>query len=97
MHEEYTSQGTVSKRSLRDEDSLKAKFNKLYNTKKSTGDPTFPPNVRRAKHIAKAVLSCAAAASLGGGAYSSSFSDSVIDLTEHNKPSNGGDGGGTSG
>lgn len=40
----------------RDIDALKAKFDKLSNTKKPTGSPTCLPSVRRAKHIARDIL-----------------------------------------
>ena len=34
-----------------DMESLKRKFDKMANMKKRTGDPSFQPRVRRAKHI----------------------------------------------
>lgn len=50
---------------IRDQDSLKEKFDKLAATKKSTGDPTFPPDVRRAKQIARDINGRAYAAMVG--------------------------------
>jgi hypothetical protein len=38
---------------FRDKESIKDKFKKLKNAKKPTGDPDCPPQVRRAKRIAK--------------------------------------------
>ena len=37
----------------RDQDSLKSKYDKLVHVQKSTGDPTCPPDARRAKLIFK--------------------------------------------
>jgi len=45
--------------------SLKLKFDKLAAKKKSTGDPDCPPDVRRAKNIARDILATAQAAVLG--------------------------------
>lgn len=50
---------------MRDQDSLKKKFDKLAATKKSTGDPTCPPDVRRAKQIARDINGRAHAAMVG--------------------------------
>lgn len=43
-------------RSFRVMDYLRTKFDNLAKTKKPTGDPSCPPNVRRAKHIARDIL-----------------------------------------
>ncbi len=51
---------------LREQDALKQKFDFLANTQKKTGDPSCPPHVRRAKHIARAILGRAQVACLGG-------------------------------
>ena len=40
----------------RDAEKVKAKFDRLAQTKKNTGNPTCPPLVPRAKHIARAIL-----------------------------------------
>lgn len=58
-------------RMCRDVDSLKKKFDKLANMKKKTGDPSCPPEVRRAKHIARSILSRAAALPVDGESSSS--------------------------
>jgi len=52
-------------RPTREEGSLKSKFDKMANTKKSTGDPSCPPEIRRAKHVARDLLAAAQAAVLG--------------------------------
>ena len=44
---------------------MKKKFDRLSLTKKSTGDPTCPVHVRRAKRISQAILSRAASRSIG--------------------------------
>ena len=49
----------------RDAEMVKQKFDRLSNTNKSTWDPTCPPNVRRAKTIARAILARAQAGSIG--------------------------------
>lgn len=43
---------TEHDRPLREIDSFKNKFDKIFNSIKETGDPILPPLVRRAKHIA---------------------------------------------
>ena len=50
----------------RDAESLKLKFDKLANTKKSTGDPSCPADVRRAKRVGRDLLASAQAGVLGG-------------------------------
>ena len=51
----------VNCRPARDFESLRNKFDKLANAKKKTGDPSCPPNDRRAKHISRAIQTkCAA-------------------------------------
>lgn len=52
-------------RPVRDIDSLRTKFDNLAKTKKPTGDPSCPPNVRRAKHIARDILGKVNAISVG--------------------------------
>lgn len=37
-------------------ESLEIKFAKLTNIKRPTGDPSWPPSVQRAKHIARDIL-----------------------------------------
>lgn len=49
----------------RDQDSLKKKFDKMAATKKSTGDPSCPPHIRRAKHIARDIVGRASAGIVG--------------------------------
>lgn len=49
----------------RDQDSLKKKFDKLANMKKSTGDPSCPPEVRAAKQIARDIVGRANAGIVG--------------------------------
>lgn len=56
---------TCNDRSLRDIDSLKAKFDRLTNVTKPTGDSSCPLPVRRAKRISGAIMAKAAAVSLG--------------------------------
>lgn len=48
---------TMSRRMVRDCDSLRNKFKGLRNIRKPTGDPTCPPTVVRAKRIQKAIES----------------------------------------
>lgn len=49
----------------REMESLKLKFDRLSNTKKPTGDPSCPPHVRRAKRIARDILSRVNAVAVG--------------------------------
>lgn len=53
----YNESASMRGRMSRDIDSLKGKFEKLANTKQRTGDPSCPLDVRRAKHIAREMLS----------------------------------------
>ena len=62
----------------RDQDSLKSKFDKLVNTKKKTGDPTCPPLVRRAKHIARDIMNKCSALTINGETCSDSERESVV-------------------
>lgn len=48
-------------------DDLKNKFKALKNAKKPTGDPTCPPDVRRAKNIQKAIEGRMDVRELGSG------------------------------
>jgi len=50
---------------LRDQDSIKNKFDKLANCKKKTGDPSCPPHVRRAKKISRDIQNKCTAKELG--------------------------------
>lgn len=70
---EYTH---VAHRPQRDVESVKMKFDRLANVKKPTGDPSCPPNVRRAEHIARSILGKVNAISMGDE--SSSDSDGEI-------------------
>ena len=47
--------GTLRSRPERDSDACKTKYKSLKNVRKSTGDPTIPPNVRLAKLIQKKI------------------------------------------
>ncbi len=51
----------------RDEDSLRNKFKALKNVRKPTGDPTCPPDVRRAKRIQKLIEAKVGVAGLDDG------------------------------
>lgn len=48
---------TNHERPVRELDSLRMTFDRLKNVKKPTGDPSYPRRVRRAKHIARDILS----------------------------------------
>lgn len=50
----------------RDDAMVKQMFDRLATTKKSTGDPTCPDEVRRAKRISRQILNKAQAVTLGG-------------------------------
>ena len=63
----------------RDQESLKSKFDKLANTKESTGDPSCPPDVRRAKHASREIQANAVRVTLGEDA-NSLPSDSTMNL-----------------
>jgi len=86
---EYALWAETSGRPPRDQDSLKGKFDKLANTKKDTGNPSCPPEVRRAKHISRDILGSCYAASAGDG-------DAMEPLPPvgQTPPSDGGAGGG---
>ena len=49
----------------RDEESLKERFKKLRNSKKPTGDPDCPPNIRKAKQVWREILSKMAVQDMG--------------------------------
>ncbi len=51
----------------RDEDSLRNKFKALKNVRKPTGDPTCPPDVKRAKRIQKLIEAKVGVAGLDDG------------------------------
>ncbi|CDF33018.1 unnamed protein product [Chondrus crispus] len=80
----------ANERPVRDGDSLKHKFDKLANTKKKTGDPSCPPHVRRAKHIARDILNKCAATSVSGD---SSDGNQEANAGESDKAGTGGDSG----
>lgn len=54
--EQYNDFARCERQPKRDIDSLRAKFDKLANTKKPTGDPSCPDNMQQAKQIAKIIL-----------------------------------------
>ena len=57
----FSEWSAANERPVRDQDSLKNKFDKLANAKKKTGNPSCPPDVSRAKHIARNIQNkCAA-------------------------------------
>ncbi len=70
---------------VRDMQSLKAKFDKLVNTKKPTGSPECPPTIQRAKYIAKSVQCRCIVASLGvaNSSENESYPDNDSDRTVH--------------
>ena len=45
--------GALRSQPERDQDACKTKYKTLKNSRKQTGDPTIPPNVRPAKEIQK--------------------------------------------
>ena len=55
--------------------SLKRKFQLLYTSKKPTGDPDCPPQVRRAKWIWKTIKGKMGVASLGGDSKEDDYDD----------------------
>lgn len=61
----FNSYAAEHQRPMRDTESVKGKFDRLANTKKPTGDPSCPANVRRAKHIARNILALVNAVSVG--------------------------------
>lgn len=85
----------IHHRPHRDVESVKMKFDRLASTKKPTGDPSCPPNVRRAKLIARSILGKVNAISMGDE--SSSGSDGEItDLVGDSSPADETGGGGGS-
>lgn len=64
---EYKTWAKANDRPCQDKESLRNKFDKLTNTKKPTGDSSFPPCVRRAKHLAREIHNVAASRSRGAG------------------------------
>ena len=72
----YNDWAATSGRPLREQTSLKIKFDKLCSSKKPTGDPSCPPEVRRAKHISREILARCNAVSLRGE------SDSDLEVLE---------------
>ncbi|KAK9373635.1 uncharacterized protein V1513DRAFT_402750 [Lipomyces chichibuensis] len=71
IYEEYCIENG---RASRDVAALRRKFNQLVNLPKPTGDPTCPPDVRRAKEISRAINESLEMAGLSD--------DDVLDLTE---------------
>ena len=70
---------------LRDGDVLKQNFDKLANTHKKTGDPTFPPLIRKAKLIPRDILGCASLACIGDsqmddGQNTNSYDNEIMSL-----------------
>ena len=60
----------------RDLDSLRSKFKTLRNVRKSTGDPTIPINVKRAKQIQKQLEGKTSVSTLDDQVYFLYFCDS---------------------
>ena len=60
----------------------------MANENKKTGNPHCPPNVRRKKRIAHAILARAQAASFGIGIQSDEECDRTIDLTPASRQAN---------
>lgn len=56
MWDRYSTWATANKFLPRNPVMGKKKFDRLSNVKKSTGDPSCPPEVRRAKRISPAIL-----------------------------------------
>ena len=84
VHNMYKEWAESGERPVRDQMSLKSKFDKLANTKKRTGDPSCPSSVRRAKHIARDILKKCSALTISGESSSESESG---DEEGQNKPS----------
>lgn len=66
-------------RPIRDATSLKAKFDRFAAVKKPTGDPSCPPNVRRAKQLAREIMSKTCSAVAG----QDDEEDDIIDVEEY--------------
>ena len=66
VHKKFSEWASSNEPPLRDQDPLKMKFDQLANTKKKTGDPSCPPHVRRAKHIARDILNKCSALCIEG-------------------------------
>ena len=81
-YEDYRKWAVASEMPTRDQDMMKQKFDRLANTNKLTGDPTCPPTVSREKHIARSILTRAAAVTVG--AYDD---DTKRDVTTENESS----------
>lgn len=56
MAQQFNNAGT-KKAVMEDKDSIKKKFDKLTATEKSTGEPTFSPNLRNAELISRDINS----------------------------------------
>jgi len=63
--ESVTEKYNAATKETRDIDSLRAKWNKLVNTPKPTGDPSCPKNVKDAKRIYQMIQATAGTQSLG--------------------------------
>ena len=64
-YEDYRKWAVANEMPTRDQVMMKQKFDRLAKTNKQTGDPTCPPHVRRAKHIARSILARAQAVTIG--------------------------------
>ena len=80
VHERYNQWAMAQSYPMRDADMLKQKFDRLANEKKPTGNPRCPAPVRKAKQVARNILSLAQAAALGGILDDDHDSDSTIYL-----------------
>lgn len=68
----------------REDAMLKQKFDHLANTNQSTGNPSCPEEVRRAKQIARQILNKAQAVALGGASDSENDEfGTEVTLTRH--------------
>lgn len=86
---EYNKYAVEKDRSTRDLEGLRIKFDRLAATKKPTGDPSCPENVRRAKRISHDIYNLAYAATVGDSGEdededlaTDDAEDSTVPLTE---------------
>lgn len=81
-------------RPARDQDSLKKKFDKLAAVKNPTGDPSCPPEVKRAKRIARDIGNRRGAINITGiSGDEKSDSEAAVAASESAPGSSGGGGG----
>ena len=66
-------------------DGIKQKFDRLANEDKKTGNPNWPPVVRRAKYIARSLVIRAHAISLGFESIQIDEIDDFTDLTNNSE------------